>query len=118
MPPVVDVFGEILFPVVDQAKQTIATAAGLEKTAECPLFGDSGLDSLGLVRFIVMTEDRIEDLTRVRLTLASDRAMSRRTSPFKNLQTLADFIAECLADEGFASATATTANSVRENSAG
>lgn len=94
----VDVVREILFPVVDEARGTIASAARLEKILDSPLFGDGGLDSLGLVRFIVMVEDRIEDLTGIRLSLASDRAMSRRTSPFKNLQTLADFIRECLAD--------------------
>ena len=98
MLPAVDVLRDILFPVVDAAKGTIASAAGLEKNLDGPLFGDNGLDSLGLVRFIVMVEERIEDLTGQRLTLASDRAMSRRTSPFKNLQTLAEFIAECLAD--------------------
>ncbi|MEP6835259.1 MAG: acyl carrier protein [Gemmatimonas sp.] len=104
MPPDVDVVREILFPVVDEASKSIPSAASLEKSLDGPLFGDNGLDSLGLVRFIVMVEDRIEDLTGTRLSLASDRALSRRTSPFKNLQTLADFIQECLADHDSARA--------------
>lgn len=94
-----DVLSEILFPAVDEAKQTIDSAAGLERAPECTLFGDGGLDSLGLVRFIVMVEEKVEDLTEVELTLASDKAMSRRSSPFKTLQTLADYIDECLAEE-------------------
>jgi len=104
MPLTVDVVREILFPAVNEAKQTIASAANLEESLDGPLFGDSGLDSLGLVRFIVLVEERIEDVTSIRLSLASDRAMSRRTSPFKNLQTLADFIRECLAEHGVAEA--------------
>lgn len=96
-----DVLKEILFPVVDEAKQTIDSAAKLEKGAESPLFGDSGLDSMGLVRFIIMVEERLEDRTKVQLTLASDKAMSRKSSPFKTLGTLAAYIDECLAEEGY-----------------
>ena len=96
-----DVLGEILFPAVDEAKPTIESAAGLEKSADSPLFGDGGLDSMGLVQFIVMVEERIEDRTNVQLTLASDKAMSRKSSPFKSLQSLAEYISECLAEEGF-----------------
>ena len=96
-----DVLGEILFPAVEEAKRTIASAAVLSKNAESPLFGEGGLDSMGLVRFIVMVEERIQDRTDIELTLASDKAMSRKSSPFKTLQTLADYISECLAEEGF-----------------
>jgi acyl carrier protein len=96
-----DVLADILFPVVDEAKKTIASAAGLEPTAASLLFGDGGLDSVGLVRFIVMVEEKIEDETSVELTLASDKAMSRKSSPFATLQALADYIGECLTEEGF-----------------
>jgi acyl carrier protein len=113
MLPAIDVVREVLFPVVDQAREAIATAKGLEKRLDAPLFGDSDLDSLGLVRFIVLVEQRIEDVAGIRLSLASDRAMSRRTSPFKNLQTFADFIYECLADYE-----AATDNAAAEPSAG
>jgi acyl carrier protein len=94
-----DVLTDIIFPAVDEAKETIESAAKLERTAQARLFGDGGLDSLGLVRFIILVEERIADRTRIRMTLASDKAMSRRSSPFRTLQTLADYIAECLAEE-------------------
>jgi acyl carrier protein len=80
-----DVLTEILFPAVDEAKRTIPSASSLERTPESPLFGDGGLDSMGLVRFIVLVEERIQDLTGVEITLASDKAMSRKSSPFKSL---------------------------------
>ena len=118
MLPAVDVVREILFPAVDEARLTIPSAASLEKSLDGPLFGDSGLDSLGLVRFIVMVEDRIEDLTGIRLSLASDRAMSRRTSPFKNLKTLADFIRECLADHDYTEANSAADPLAADSSAG
>lgn len=91
---------EIIFPAVDEAKATIESAKALECKPDSPLFGNGGLDSMGLVRFIILVEERIEDETDVRLTLASDKAMSRKSSPFQTLETLAHYIQECLAEEG------------------
>ena len=96
-----DVLTEILFPAVDEAKRAIPSAASLARSAESPLFGDGGLDSMGLVRFIVIVEERIQDRTNIELTLASDKAMSRKSSPFKTRGTLAEYIGECLAEAGF-----------------
>jgi acyl carrier protein len=96
-----DVLEEILFPAVDEAKRTIASAAALERSRESPLFGEGGLDSMGLVRFIVMVEERIQDRTQIELTLASDKAMSRKSSPFRSLAALAEYIEECLSEEGY-----------------
>ena len=95
-----DVLTEILFPAVEEAKKSIPSAAVLEQSAKSPLFGEGGLDSLGLVRFIVIVEERIQDQTGIELTLASDKAMSRRSSPFRTLGTLAEYIDECLTEEG------------------
>lgn len=96
-----DVLNEIIYPAVDEAKNTIGSAAGLERSPESRLFGGGALDSLGLVRFIVLVEERIQDRTQLELTLVSDKAMSRSSSPFRTLQTLADYIGEYLAEEGF-----------------
>lgn len=97
MPPM-DVLAEILYPAVDQAQGVIESADRLEKKPESPLFGEGGLDSLGLVRFIVMVEENIEDKTGQQITLASEKAMSRKKSPFRTLQTLAEYIDECLTE--------------------
>jgi acyl carrier protein len=96
-----DVLNEILYPAVDEAKKTIDSAKALERSPETKLFGAGGLDSLGLVRFIVLVEERIQDQTNLELTLVSDKAMSRSSSPFRTLQTLADYIRDSLAEEGF-----------------
>lgn len=95
-----DVLTEILYPAVEEAKGLLETDK-LQPTPDSPLFGDGGLDSMGLVRFIVLVEERIEDATDVALTLASDKAMSRRSSPFATLGSLAEYIQECLTEEGY-----------------
>lgn len=96
-----NILQDVLYPLVDEAKGSIESAKNLEKKPDATLFGAGGLDSLGLVSFVVMAEERVDDLTDVELTLASEKAMSRRNSPFLTLQTLADYIQECLAEEGY-----------------
>ena len=93
-----DVLSEILFPVIEEAKRNIESAKGLEPSADAPLFGDGGLDSMGLVQFIILVEERLQDVAGVELSLASDKAMSRRSSPFQTLGTLAAYIDECMSE--------------------
>ena len=58
------------------------------------LIGPSAvLDSLGLVTLITDVEQRLEEEYDIALTLADDRAVSQRNSPFRSVQSLADYIA-------------------------
>ena len=58
------------------------------------LFGkDSVLDSMGLVNIIIDIESRFLD-EGYEISLTSEKAMSRRNSPFRTISTLADFINE------------------------
>lgn len=50
------------------------------------------LDSLGLVTLIVDLEQKIEETFDVALTLANERAMSQKNSPFLTVGSLADYI--------------------------
>ena len=58
------------------------------------LFGNkSMLDSIGLVSVIADIESRFID-EDIEISLTSEKAMSRRNSPFRNISTLAEFIKE------------------------
>ena len=50
------------------------------------------MDSLGLVNLIVSVEQNIEDDFDVSITIADERAMSQKHSPFRTVGTLADYI--------------------------
>jgi acyl carrier protein len=50
------------------------------------------LDSLGLVTLIVDLEQRLEEEYGVSLVLADEHAMSQRSSPFRTLKSLTDYI--------------------------
>ena len=63
------------------------------------IFGPNGvLDSLDLVNFLADLEYRLEQEFGRELVLASERAMSRGRSPFRDVNELSEYIAELLAE--------------------
>ena len=57
---------------------------------------NSNLDSMGLVSFIVGVEQNIEDKFNQSISLADEKAMSQKTNPYQNINTLADYILHLL----------------------
>lgn len=67
---------------------------------ETALIGQQSiLDSLGMVTLIVDLEQKIEEEYDLALTLADDRAMSQKHSPFRTVQSLTDYICTRIAEE-------------------
>ncbi len=61
------------------------------------LFGQkAAVDSIGLVTIIVATEQKIEEEFGNAITLADERAMSQKNSPFLTIGTLAGYINDLL----------------------
>jgi acyl carrier protein len=60
---------------------------------------DSRLDSLGLINLIVAVEQNIEDEFDVNITIADERAMSQKHSPFRTIGSLAEYIEMLLKEE-------------------
>ena len=72
----------------------------IELQYDSKLFGGDGpLDSMALVNLIVDLEDFIEDEYDKSITLADEKAMSRRTSPFSRVNLLIDYIKEKIENE-------------------
>lgn len=70
---------------------------GLEfATVDTKLYSGLGgyLDSLALVNLIADLEEALSDELGIELTLADEKIMSQRTSPFKDVKTLASYIAQ------------------------
>lgn len=60
---------------------------------ETPLFGQgSPLDSLDLVLFLVEVEGLLAERFGLERPLSDDRAMSQQRSPFRTMETLAEYI--------------------------
>lgn len=61
------------------------------------LYGTStGMDSLALVSFITDLEEKISDEFNKEIILADEKAMSAKTSPFRNVETLTLYIKNLL----------------------
>lgn len=64
-------------------------------TSETKLYG-GGLDSLALVSLITDLEERISDEFEKDIVLADEKAMSQKASPFRNVETLTNYIQKLL----------------------
>jgi acyl carrier protein len=60
------------------------------------LGADGVFDSLGLVTLLIDVEEAIAETTGVEITLSDDRAVSARSSPFRTVGTLADYVQNLL----------------------
>jgi acyl carrier protein len=75
--------------VLEQAEEQVPE----NLSEETVIVGNSAvLDSLGVVSLIVEVEGRLEMDHEISVTLASDRAMSQRSSPFRTVGVMADYI--------------------------
>lgn len=63
------------------------------------LEGDSVLDSLDFVSLMVIIEEKISDELNRDITIVDEKAFSRKNSPFKNTDTLTEFLQEILEEK-------------------
>ena len=90
---------QALYRAVDRVNAELPDERRLNKAPQTVLFGKGGgLDSLGLVSFIVEVEQELEEEFGVGVTLADERAMSQKNSPFLTLQTLEEYVSLLLKD--------------------
>lgn len=66
-----------------------------ENVLDLCLYGNDGVfESMYLVAFLSQVEESLEDEFGVEITLASEKAVSLRVSPFSSVRRLIDFIEE------------------------
>jgi len=83
--------GVVLSALRDAVDQNGGDASTI--TDETVIVGPGAIiDSIGVISLIVDIEQRLELDFDVSVTLANDRAMSQRSSPFRNPAVLADHI--------------------------
>ena len=83
----------VIINAVQEINEQLPQEQQLGQSTKTVLFGKDGkLDSLGLVSFLVIIEQNIEDEFDVSITIADERAMSQKHSPFRTIGTLADYI--------------------------
>ena len=88
-----------IYRAVDWINGELPPDRQLIKAPETRLLGSqSVLDSMHLVSLIVTIEREVEDAFGVALTLADERALSMKASPFRSIQSLADYVGILITD--------------------
>ena len=83
----------IVINAVQEINERLPKEQQISKTSKTVLFGKGGqLDSLGLVNLLVIIEQNIEDEFDIIITIADEKAMSQKHSPFRTVETLVDYI--------------------------
>jgi hypothetical protein len=82
-----------IYRAVDSMNAELPPDRQLSKTPATRLLGpQSVLDSLHLVSLLISIEREIEDMFGVAPTLANERALSMKESPFRTIESLASYI--------------------------
>src|SRR5262249_7834887 len=82
-----------IYRAVDCINAELPPDRQLSKPPGARLLGPkSVLDSLHLVSFLITVEREVEDTIGVALTLANERALSMKESPFRTIESLASYI--------------------------
>jgi len=88
---------KVIYSVFDLHNSDKDSPGKLIKSEDTTLFGPgTELDSFGLVRLILSIERKIDEEFGVIITLADEKAMSQRSSPFRTVETLANYIVQLI----------------------
>lgn len=89
-----------VYEAIDEANEDRADRPPLEKLPETPIHGTAdGLDSLGLINFVVAVEENVERDLGVAIVLSDDRSVSREPNPFESVRELVGYIDVLLSEQ-------------------
>src|SRR5260370_35245842 len=82
---------------IDEYNEQSSPDRRLAGDPETPLFGREGrLDSFGLVNLVLLVQERISSELGISITLAYERAVYRRLSPFRTVASWAEDVTDFL----------------------
>ena len=92
---------EIISAAIEELNEELEYEELENVTADTPIFGgESGIDSLSLVSLVVEVEANVNEAFDANVTLADEKAMSSRNSPYRNVASFTDFVIARLGDNG------------------
>jgi len=91
---------EVIIKILQELNEVFERRIIESLDSNTKIFGSNGLlDSMELVSLIVDLEERIEDEFGISLTIADERAMSQKKSPFWTVLSLAEYICSLIEEE-------------------
>lgn len=90
----------IIKEALEELNEELESEALNDITSQTKLYGGNGaLDSLALVSLITDLEERVSDEFDKDIVLADEKAMSQSTSPFRNVESLTNYIQKLIEEE-------------------
>lgn len=87
---------QLIFEALEMANHAREENEKIPIFPETSLYGNDGhLDSMGLVAFLIDLEESLQD-EGIRISLSDDRAMSQKSSPFRDVPALTEYILKLL----------------------
>ncbi len=84
---------KLIFDALDEYIEQLPEVPSFSKSADTILYGDGGiLDSIGLVGFIVEVEQSVEEEFNKTISIADEKAMSQKNSPFRTIGALTEYV--------------------------
>ena len=92
-----DKIEKIIIETLVELNESLENESLENPSSKTKLYGaNGGLDSLALVSFITDLEEKISDAFDKEIVLADEKAMSAKTSPFRNVESLTLYIKSLL----------------------
>lgn len=90
---------QALIGTVEELNKQFPASRQLPLSVDVALTGPSGsLDSLGLINFIVMAEQKLEEEFGTTVSLTDDTILAHSQEVFHNIQTLSDHLSRRLCE--------------------
>lgn len=83
---------EVIYSSIDEINEQLAPENRLEKSPQTPLLGPGGLDSLGFVNFVVLIEDKCQQIFGLEIVLSEKDAGGASSDPFESVYALASYL--------------------------
>ena len=84
---------DCIYAAVDEVNEDREDLPPLTKEPGTPIHGaESGLDSLGLINFVVALEEELENRFGMTIVLSDDQALLAEPSPFRTIGSLSEYI--------------------------
>ena len=88
---------KIIIDTLKELNEELENEAFLNPNSKTKLYGGNGaMDSLALVSFIADLEDKISDEFEKDIILADEKKKKKKTSPFRNIESLTSYIKSLL----------------------
>ena len=91
---------EIISAAIEELNEELEYEELENVTADTPIFGgETGIDSLSLVSLVVEVEGNVNEAFDANVTLADEKAMSSRNSPYRNVASFTEFVLARLGED-------------------